>query len=259
MPTSYEPVKVRPSTPGCATSARPGSSPPWITWKAFAGRPASARHSASLCAEKAPCGLGFSTTVLPATSAPPAGPAASAIGKLNGLMTPHTPNGRSTLRVRSRVGELVHVDGEAVVALHLGAVVADQVRRLLHVTEGLEPVLPDLGAHQAGELVRPLADEVGRAAQHRDPLLPRHVAPRAGLLGGRAHGVVDVLRRGLVHPAEQDGGVVRAVHLDRRAVGAGLDRPRAPGGRRRTRTGRSSAPPRTRPAAPRCRRTTWRR
>ena len=39
--------------------------------------------------------------MLPATSAPPIGPAASAIGKLNGLITPHTPYGRSTLRVYS--------------------------------------------------------------------------------------------------------------------------------------------------------------
>ena len=40
---------------------------------------------------------GLSTTVLPVTSAPPAGPAASAIGKLNGEMTAQTPYGRRTL------------------------------------------------------------------------------------------------------------------------------------------------------------------
>jgi hypothetical protein len=39
---------------------------------------------------------GLNTTVLPATSAPLDGPAASAIGKLNGLITAHTPNGRRT-------------------------------------------------------------------------------------------------------------------------------------------------------------------
>jgi hypothetical protein len=39
--------------------------------------------------------------VLPAIIAPPAGPPASAIGKLNGLMTANTPYGRSTDRVRS--------------------------------------------------------------------------------------------------------------------------------------------------------------
>ena len=41
------------------------------------------------------------TTVFPAARAPPAGPAARAIGKLNGLMTPQTPYGRRTLRVVS--------------------------------------------------------------------------------------------------------------------------------------------------------------
>ncbi len=42
---------------------------------------------------------GLKTTVLPATRAPPAGPAARAIGKLKGLMTAKTPNGRRTDRV----------------------------------------------------------------------------------------------------------------------------------------------------------------
>ncbi len=63
--------------------------------------PASRRHSYSLAPENEPWGLGLSTTVLPATSAPPAGPAASAMGKLKGLMTPQTPYGRITLRVVS--------------------------------------------------------------------------------------------------------------------------------------------------------------
>ena len=44
---------------------------------------------------------GFITTVLPASRAPAAGPPDSAIGKLNGLMTAHTPCGFSTLRVCS--------------------------------------------------------------------------------------------------------------------------------------------------------------
>ena len=44
---------------------------------------------------------GLNTTVLPATSAPPAGPAANASGKLNGEMTAQTPYGRSTLEFSS--------------------------------------------------------------------------------------------------------------------------------------------------------------
>ncbi len=49
-----------------------------------------------------PCGDGFRMTVFPAARAAPAGPAASAIGKLNGLITAHTPYGRSTLTFFSR-------------------------------------------------------------------------------------------------------------------------------------------------------------
>ena len=49
-----------------------------------------------------PCGDGFRMTVFPAASAAPAGPAARAIGKLNGLITAHTPYGRSTLTFPSR-------------------------------------------------------------------------------------------------------------------------------------------------------------
>ena len=101
MPTSYEPVKVSPSMPGCATSRLPTSSPPGSRCTASAGTPASSRHSCSLAALKVPCGLGLTSTVLPATSAAAVGPAASAIGKLNGTITAHTPYGRSTLLVIS--------------------------------------------------------------------------------------------------------------------------------------------------------------
>ena len=42
---------------------------------------------------------GFSTTELPATSAAPTGPPMSANGKLNGLITAHTPYGLRTVVV----------------------------------------------------------------------------------------------------------------------------------------------------------------
>ena len=45
----------------------------------------------------------FSTTVLPVTSAAATGPPASANGKLNGLITTHTPYGFITLRLRETV------------------------------------------------------------------------------------------------------------------------------------------------------------
>ncbi len=92
IPTSEDPVKVIPSTPGWFTNAAPASGPdPVTTWNAPAGTPAAARIRASSSPISAPWFDGFSTTVLPATSAAPTGPAASAIGKLNGLITAHTP------------------------------------------------------------------------------------------------------------------------------------------------------------------------
>ena len=69
------------------------------------------------------------------------------------------------------------------------AVVADQVGRLLDVAEGLQPVLADLHAHQRGQLVRPLADQVGCAAQQRHALLPWRRRPRAGGPTGSRDGI----------------------------------------------------------------------
>ena len=84
-------MNVSPLTPGCATSAAPTSSPPGSRWNTSGSSPASRKHSYSLAAVNEPCGDGFRMTVFPAASAAPAGPAASAIGKLNGLITAHTP------------------------------------------------------------------------------------------------------------------------------------------------------------------------
>ncbi len=97
MPTSYEPVNVNPSTPGCLTRALPTTEPrPVSTWTAPAGMPAAINTSYSWSAEIDPVTDGLRITVLPVASAAIVGPAASAIGKLNGEMTPHTPWGRIT-------------------------------------------------------------------------------------------------------------------------------------------------------------------
>ena len=50
--------------------------------------------SMSLTADSGEVVDGLRTTVLPPSSAAPAGPQARAIGKLNGLMTANTPCGR---------------------------------------------------------------------------------------------------------------------------------------------------------------------
>ena len=93
-------MKTIPSMPGFSWISWPTDSPGPITrLKTPSGRPASRYASASRTPLIALALAGLKTTVLPAIRAPELGPAASAIGKLNGLMTAKTPNGRSTERV----------------------------------------------------------------------------------------------------------------------------------------------------------------
>ena len=91
-----------PSMPGFSSSSAPTVSPGPVTrLKTPSGRPASRSASPNFQPSSGASDEGFRTTVLPAIIAPPAGPPASAIGKLNGLMTPKTPYGRRTDRVFS--------------------------------------------------------------------------------------------------------------------------------------------------------------
>ena len=86
--------------------------------------------------------------MLPAISAAPVGPVASAIGKLNGLMTAKTPCGRRIgSRMDGRVPEVAHRVVVAVVVLHRLRVVAEEVGGLLDLAERLDPVLADLDRH----------------------------------------------------------------------------------------------------------------
>ena len=64
-----------------------------------AGTPASMYASMSLTDDNGAADAGLSTTVLPAIIAALDGPAARAIGKLNGLTTANTPCGRRIDRV----------------------------------------------------------------------------------------------------------------------------------------------------------------
>ena len=205
-----------PSTSGSATSARPTVSPgPVTTCSAPAGTPASQRISQVISPVNTPCSLGFSTTVLPATSAAPIGPADSAIGKLNGLITAHTPYGRMTSRRRLGRVEPAHRQREPVVLGHLVAVVADEVGGLLDVAERLEPVLADLHRHERGELGAVLADLVGGALEDRDPLLPRRRGPRRRGGARRGDRVAHVgVGRGR-EPADDDVAVARGALLER--------------------------------------------
>ena len=92
------------------------------------------------------------------------GPAASAIGKLNGLTTAKTPCGRRIERVwTGAVAEVAHrVVVERVVLGGL-RVVADEVGGLLDLAEGLDAVLADLERHDRRLVHQPIADELGGA------------------------------------------------------------------------------------------------
>ena len=99
-PTSADPVNTTPSI-ALAASASPVAGPPCTTFTTPGGSSAAANASATSAPDHGACSDGLRTIVLPATSAPALMPVTSATGKLNGPITPKTPNGRSTLRLRS--------------------------------------------------------------------------------------------------------------------------------------------------------------
>ena len=112
------------------------------------------------------------------------------------------------------VAEVAHDVVEAVVALHHVARPADQVGRLLDVAEGLEPVLADLHRQQRAELHLPLADDVGRAPEESDSLLPRPPAPGGKRRAGGRDRVLDVLA-GALRERAHDRAVDRRPLLER--------------------------------------------
>ncbi len=115
----------------------------------------------------------------------------------------------------------VHHPAEPVVVLDLLAVVPDEVSGLLDIAERLEPVLPDLHAHQRRQLVGTVADEVGGGSQHGDPLPPGGRGPPWGSSGRGGHRFLEVGGRSLVHAA-QHGLVGRAHDVECGAAGAWL-------------------------------------
>src|SRR5579872_1675897 len=95
-PTSYEPVNVTPSTPGCMARPSPTTRPLPVTQLMVpAGSPASSKISTSLIPDSGVSDDGFITTVLPVSSAAATGAPISAYGKFQGAITAHTPYGRS--------------------------------------------------------------------------------------------------------------------------------------------------------------------
>ena len=149
------------------------------------------------------------TTVLPAISAPEAGPAGQGHREVERADDrPHPvrlEDGPGVLLGRQEpIG--LH---EAVVGLHLVGVVAQQVGGLLHVAQRLEPVLADLEGHERGVLELPLADEVGGAADDLESLPPAEVAPAGEGRAGGGHRVADVLAGADREAADDQVGVDR--------------------------------------------------
>ncbi len=106
--------------------------------------------------------------------------------------------------VDRRVAEVVHRVVVAVVALHHVGVVAQQVGRLLHLAQGLEPALADLEGHVRAVDHLALADQLGCPAHDRQALAPGGGRPRR--LGGPGGGdrVAHVLAGALGKVADDD-------------------------------------------------------
>src|SRR5215213_1499218 len=123
-------------------------------------------------------------------------------------------------RVDGRVAEVVErMVVEAVVLGGLG-VVADEVRCLLDLAEGLEPVLPDLEGHVRAVAHLALRDELGGAAQDREALLPGRVAPRRRRRPGRVDRALRILAIALGERPDEEVPVDRRADLEsaRRAI-----------------------------------------
>src|SRR5512135_2747558 len=89
-----------PATSGLTTSSSPTVRPgPVMKLTTPGGNPASRKHCARCHVLIGVSLAGLRITVFPATRAPPIGPPLSAIGKLKGETTAHTPYGFITLRV----------------------------------------------------------------------------------------------------------------------------------------------------------------
>ena len=180
-----EPVNVTPATPGCSISAAPSLAAragDVVETRRAARRPRATRSHQQPRAPGASALAALNTTVLPATSAAPVGPPASANGKLNGAITSPKPYGLSTRAVAAdescaagRPGNRLH---ESLVGFHLVAIPGESGRR----SPAPRPAPPSgscrLPARARRDLVDALFDQRRSAPQHGDALGPRSGRPR---------------------------------------------------------------------------------
>jgi hypothetical protein len=96
-----EPANEITRTSGSVIMASPASAPPGSTCSRPSGRPASSNARASANPpQTAVRGSGLSTTALPSASAGATERMASICGKLNGAITPTTPTGTRSAKLR---------------------------------------------------------------------------------------------------------------------------------------------------------------
>ncbi len=123
-----------------------------------------------------------------------------------------SPDSMGTHHVRCDLGwgETPHGNDEAIMLLHLVAVVPDEIGGLLDVTERLETVLADLIGHHGGQDVAPLADQISGTTQDVDSFLPWGGTPSWREPLGTGNRIFDIARRPLGETAGDhiviDGG-----------------------------------------------------
>src|ERR1051325_2149271 len=93
-PTSFDPVNATKRVSGCSTNPAPNVEPdPGQKFTTPSGMPASCKTSKNFAAIAGESCEGFSTTVLPVTTAAMVMPAIIAHGKFHGGITAATPSG----------------------------------------------------------------------------------------------------------------------------------------------------------------------
>ena len=136
--------------------ARAGSPP-------AAGRPRAASRPAR-CTVCGTSSAGLKTTALPQSSAGNVFHVGIAIGKLNGVMRPHTPIGRRMLIAHLLAQLARHRVAEQ--AASFGGRVVRRVDAFLHVAARLGERLAHLAGHEVGDLFLARRQQVADAAQH---------------------------------------------------------------------------------------------
>jgi hypothetical protein len=109
--------------------------------------------------------------------------------------SPHAVRLEDGAVVRTPVGQRIVGQGEvvALVALELGRVAGEEVRRLLRLAERLHAVLADLEGERRSDVVDPFLDQLRGSPDEPQTLLVRGHAPGRKCLLRRRHGALDVV------------------------------------------------------------------